>query len=66
MHRASIGNADRICSVASDFAHFLSVHHALPITAAERFGALLVNARHRKENNNMDLFAAFIVMQIAY
>jgi hypothetical protein len=62
MHYASIGNVDQICSVASDFAHFFSVHHALPITA-ERFAAL-VNARHRKEN--MDLVAAFIVIKIAY
>ncbi len=38
-----------------------SVHHALPITAAERFSALLVNARLRKENNNLDLVATFIV-----
>jgi hypothetical protein len=48
------------------FRAFFSVHHALPITSTERFGALLVNARLRKENNNLDLVAAFIVIKIAY
>jgi hypothetical protein len=42
-----------------------SVQHALPITA-ERFAALLVNARHRTESNNLDLVAAFIVKKIAF
>ncbi len=47
------------------FRAFFSVHHVLPIIA-ERFAALLVNARHRTENNNLDLVAAFIVKQIAF
>jgi hypothetical protein len=46
------------------FRAFFSVHHALPIIA-ERFGALVVNARQRKEKNNLDLGAAFIVPKIA-
>jgi hypothetical protein len=57
MHYASIGNVDQICSVTSGFAHFI-----LFTTQND----LVVNARHRKENNHMDLVAAFIVIKIVY
>jgi hypothetical protein len=101
VHRASIGNADQICSAASDFEHFFlftthctvrkndiilrsiermlqtqlsmarkfplwRLRRYMPITAAERFSALTSQCALRKENNNLDLLAAFIVIKIAY